>query len=178
MYCKHKGHGGSVSVQCEEDWKLTTPQQKVFTTRRKYEACFAVKEKYQWNEIHFKTYQYLFYFSGNSFILCADFCYFRKKELCRVWMKCKKRQDIIWFVFVFLWRSDKLSFCRMYITDFFCWCWYWCKYKFLFKHSWLWFFHCLLTLIMSSDASVQFTQSDFIQQEYYFDKIIILIKPN
>lgn len=80
MYCKHKGHGaqlfrsGKLSVQCEEDWKLTTPRQNVFTSRKKKnEACFAVKEKYQWNEIHFKTYQYLFYFSGNNFILCPDF---------------------------------------------------------------------------------------------------------
>lgn len=37
------------------------------------EACFAVEEKSQWNDIHSKTYQYLFYFSGNSFILCTDF---------------------------------------------------------------------------------------------------------
>ena len=55
---------------------LETPQQEVLNPekkKKKTKHVFAVKEKYQWNEIHFKTYQYLFYFSGNNFILCPDF---------------------------------------------------------------------------------------------------------
>lgn len=31
-------------------------------------ACFAVFKKYQWNDIHFETYQYFFYFSGSSIV--------------------------------------------------------------------------------------------------------------
>lgn len=29
--------------------------------------------KQEWNDVHLKTYQYLFYFSTNTFILCPDF---------------------------------------------------------------------------------------------------------
>lgn len=57
-------------VQWGEDWK-------------KKHACFAVmqKEKKKQKNIHFKTYQYLIYFSGNNFILCPDFVTSGEKEI-------------------------------------------------------------------------------------------------
>lgn len=72
-------HSRKLWVQREEDWKLSTPQRNVFFYSRKRKACFAVMEKYQWNEIHFKTYQYLIYFSGKRLHFMSRFCYFRKK---------------------------------------------------------------------------------------------------
>lgn len=85
VYCKRKRHGVKFvspwqSYQCSE--KRTEnrplPQQKVFTSRI-YKAYLAVKENYQWKEIHFKTYQYLFYFSGNNFILFFRFLLLQEK---------------------------------------------------------------------------------------------------
>lgn len=68
-------HSGRLSVRCEEDWKTVKPHSRKFlhSDKKKTKHVFAVIEKYQWNEIHFKTYQYLVYFSGNNFIFCPDF---------------------------------------------------------------------------------------------------------
>lgn len=56
-------------VQWGEDWKKKT---RMF--------CCDVEKKKQKN-IHFKTYQYLIYFSGNNFILCPDFVTSGEKEI-------------------------------------------------------------------------------------------------
>lgn len=43
-------------------------------------CCDVEKNKTKKN-IHFKTYQYLIYFSGNNFILCPDFVTSGEKEI-------------------------------------------------------------------------------------------------
>lgn len=59
-------------VQWGEDWK-----------KKKNHACFVVMQKKNKTKknIHFKTYQYLIYFSGNNFILCPDFVTSGEKEI-------------------------------------------------------------------------------------------------
>lgn len=83
-------------VQCEEGWKLTTPQQNIFTSRKK------TKHVLLWKRNNNGMKSTLRHINISSiFQETTSFCYFRKKELCRVWMKCKKRQEIFFFV-VFL----------------------------------------------------------------------------
>lgn len=58
-------------VQWGEDWKKK--KTRMF-------CCDVEKNKTKKN-IHFKTYQYLIYFSGNNFILCPDFVTSGEKEI-------------------------------------------------------------------------------------------------
>lgn len=60
---------------------------KAFTSRIN-KACLAVKENYQWKEIHFKDISISpLFFRKQRHFMCR-FCYFRKKELCS--LKCQK----------------------------------------------------------------------------------------
>lgn len=49
------------------------------------------KQNTKKQNIHFKTYQYLIYFSGNNFILCPDFVTSGEKEIK------KKKKKILKF---------------------------------------------------------------------------------
>lgn len=44
-------------------------------------CCDVEKKQNKKKNIHFKTYQYLIYFSGNNFILCPDFVTSGEKEI-------------------------------------------------------------------------------------------------
>lgn len=105
MYCTLKGHGAKLfhseklPVQCDEDWKLSTLQQKIFTSRKKITKHVLLWEKYQWNDIHFETYQYLFYFSGNNFILCPDFITSGKRNFVEFEWSAKRGRRSFGFCF-------------------------------------------------------------------------------
>lgn len=94
-------HSGRLSVQCEEDWK--PPQQNVSTSRKQTNKrsmfCCEREIPMEWNPLQDISISLLSFRKQRHCM--SRFCYFRKKELCRVWMKCKKdaRDHLVCFCF-------------------------------------------------------------------------------
>ncbi len=85
-------------MQCDEDWKLKTLQQKVFTSRKKKSMFCCEREiPMEWNPV--LDISISLYISGNIFILCLEFFTSGKRNFVDFEVQKEARDHLFCFCF-------------------------------------------------------------------------------